>query len=164
MKKLIASVLLSMCIAGGAFAQQAAPAPAAQQQARPSPQDVDPNSMVMAALQAAQLVDGGRAGEIWDGSSAIAKRAITKDAFVKAITAARNPLGQPVSRVWLSVIRQSVPAPQAGQAAPAGSPPPGNYISVRFATRFSGGRTVAELVTFRLEDSGTWRVAGYTIQ
>ena len=40
----------------------------------------------------------------------------------------------------------------------------GNYISVRFATRFSGGRTVAELVTFRLEDNGTWRVAGYAIQ
>ena len=39
-----------------------------------------------------------------------------------------------------------------------------NYISVRFATRFSGGRTVAELVTFRLEDNGTWRVAGYAIQ
>lgn len=40
----------------------------------------------------------------------------------------------------------------------------GNYISVRFATRFSGGGTVAELVTFRLEDNGTWRVAGYAIQ
>lgn len=153
------AAVLMMASSAQALAQQA-PAGAQQQAAQASPLDVDPNSMVMAAMQAAQLVDAGRAAEMWEGGSAVAKQAVKKDAFVQQITTARAPLGQPVSRAWLSVIRQSIQPSQAS----AGSPPGGDYVSVRFATRFSSGRTVAELVTFRLEENGTWRVAGYAIQ
>ena len=164
MNKLIVSLVLGIAFAGGGAAQAQSPAPQTPQAQRAAPNDVDPNSMLNAALQVAQLIDAGRSGEIWDGSSEIAKRTVNRDAFVKQIATGRAAFGQPVSRVWASVIRQVVPAPQAGQAPPAGSPPPGAYITVRFATRFSGGQSVGELVSFRLDENGTWRVAGYTIQ
>ncbi|MGY0504310.1 DUF4019 domain-containing protein [Luteimonas sp. e5] len=165
MKKIVVGLVVAAGMAGTAYAQQArqqsaqnavVSAQAAQQR---SPQSVDPNSMVMAALQAVQLVDAGRSAEVWDGSAEVSKRALSRNAFVQQVTATRAPLGQPVSRVWLSVIRQSAPEPGSN-----GGPPQGDYISVRFATRFSGGNTVAELVTFRLESNGIWRVAGYAIQ
>lgn len=165
MNKLIVSVALAIVLAGGSDVQAQSAAPAA----RPAPQNegpnnVDPNSMVGAALQVAQLVDSGRSGEVWDGSSAIAKQTIDRESFVRQITTARSALGQPVSRTWASVIRQVVASPQGGQSQPAGSPPPGAYITVRFATRFSGGGTKGELVSFRLDENGIWRVAGYTLQ
>lgn len=165
MNKTFASLLVaSLLAASSAHAQQptpqpaAQPAPAAPQQQR-SPLDVDPNSMVVAALQTAQLIDTGRSGEVWDGAASVAKSATTRDVFVQQLNAARGPLGQLQSRAWVSVVRQSAPAPTA-----EGGPPAGEYISVRFASRFAGGRTVTELVSFRLEDGGTWRVAGYVIQ
>ncbi len=161
MKRMIAAIIVSFVLAGSAWAQQPQ---AAAQPARPAAQDVDPSRMVVAALQVTQLVDAGRSAEVWDGSSDAAKRSVTKEAFVSQTTALRSPLGQPVSRVWASVIRQSVAASPAGQTQQQNAPPPGNYITVRLATRFSTGRTMSELISFRQDDNGTWRVAGYTIQ
>ncbi len=160
MKKLIAAILVSCVLAGGANAQQQAGA----QPAASTAQDIDANRIITAAQQVAQLVDAGKSGEVWEGSSTAAKGKVDKEAFVRQTTTMRSPLGQPVSRVWASVIRQSVPVPAAGAAQPGNAPPPGAYITVRFATRFSAGRTMSELISFRLDEGGTWRVAGYTLQ
>ena len=131
--------------------------PAAQpQQAAPQAADIDPTSLVRSALQVAQAVDQNQLAQLYDGSSATAKRAVTRDAFVSSVGAARQPLGAPTSRVWWSVTRQVIPA--------GGEAPAGNYMSVRFATQFAGGRTAAELVSFRLDEDGTWRLAGYVVQ
>ncbi|MDO5505110.1 MAG: DUF4019 domain-containing protein [Pseudoxanthomonas suwonensis] len=151
---LMAAAMTLPAVAG---AQQPAPqAPAAPQQAAPSAADVDPTSLVRAALQVIQVVDRNQLGQLYDDASATAKRAVTREAFMNNVAAARQPLGAPASRVWWSVTRQVVPA--GGQA------PAGNYMSVRFATQFSGGRTMAELVSFRLDEDGTWRLAGYVVQ
>ncbi|RMH91174.1 DUF4019 domain-containing protein [Lysobacter pythonis] len=160
---MLVPLVLLLSLGPLAMARQPPPAAQAQQQRpqvqRPAPGEVDPNSMVMAALQAAQLVDANRAGDVWEGGSSVAKKAMGKDAFIRQVAASRAALGQPQSRVWLSVIRQQVDAAGGRQA-----PPPGMYVSVRFATRFSGGKTVAELVSFHLDENATWRVAGYAIQ
>ncbi|PJK13614.1 hypothetical protein CO613_09475 [Lysobacteraceae bacterium NML07-0707] len=72
-----------------------------------------------------------------------------------------SQLGRPVSSTWLSVLRQQVDANAAQQA---GNPPQGMYISVRFATTFSSGHGLLELVSFRLDEDGVWRVVGYSNQ
>lgn len=127
--------------------------------AAPPQQDMDPNSMVIAALQAAQLVDANRTAEVWDGSSVVAKRIVSRDAFVRQVAGARASLGQPLQRNWISVTRQ-----QIEQTIDPNAPPPGLYISVRFLTRFANGQALVELVTFQLEADGIWRVAGYSVQ
>lgn len=134
-----------------AVAQQAA-----QAQHAPSAADIDPTSLVRNAMQVLAVVDQSQLGPLYDGASTAARRAVTRDDFVNNISRQRQALGVPSSRIWWSVTRQVIPA---GTDAPAG-----NYMSVRFATQFAGGRTVGELVSFRLDEDGTWRLAGYAIQ
>lgn len=138
------------------MAQQRAVQAAAQ-----SVQDIDPGSVAAGARQVLELIDANRAAEVWEGSSNVAKRSITRDAFVQQAMAARASLGRAVSRTWLSVLRQQVDANAAQQP---GNPPQGMYISVRFATTFANGRSAIELVTFRMDEDATWRLAGYTTQ
>lgn len=141
-------------------AAQAAPQAVRMQAAAAQP-DMDPGSMATAARQVLELIDANRAAEVWEGSSNVAKRSITRDAFVQQAMAARASLGRAVSRTWLSVLRQQVDANAAQQP---GNPPQGMYISVRFATTFANGRSAIELVTFRMDEDATWRLAGYTTQ
>ncbi|PJJ96126.1 hypothetical protein CO611_09445 [Lysobacteraceae bacterium NML03-0222] len=148
------SVLAAMPLAGMAQQQRAAP----QANAATALPEADANSMIVGALQVLQLVDNNQAGEVWEGSSATAKAVVTREAFVRQIQVARSSLGQVQSRTWFSVIRQRVDA-----AGAAGGTPVGDYISVRFATRFSSGSNLIELVSFR-RDSDAWRVAGYAFE
>ncbi|WP_242108030.1 DUF4019 domain-containing protein [Luteimonas aquatica] len=61
-------------------------------------------------------------------------------------------------------MRQAIGAPQGGVAEP-GTPPPGDYISVRFAVQFASGQVGTELITtYRQEAPGTWQLAGYVLQ
>ncbi len=158
-KPVFFSLVLAACAALSqpALAQQRQAAQPARSSAEQLP-EADANSMILGALQVLQLVDNNQAGEVWDGSSATAKAVVTRDAFVRQISAARAPLGQVQSRTWFSVIRQRVEA-----AAGANSTPAGDYISVRFATRFASGGTLIELVSFR-QDPDAWRVAGYAFE
>ena len=65
------------------------PALTAAQQAQVQKQDAE---MGAAAVKAAQLVDANRAGELWDGASAVARRAVPKAAFVSQLAAERTRL------------------------------------------------------------------------
>lgn len=157
-------LLASMvAVAGSASAQQAATpaaAPAAQQQltaeqqAQLARQDAE---MSGAAAQVIQLVDQGKAAEIWQGASPVAKAVVTQQDFVTQLSADRKQLGAPTERKQVAVTRAAY---AAGGAVPAG-----NYINVVFATRFANvAEPVRELVSFHLDDDKTWRVSGYSVR
>ena len=151
-KKILSVALLTM--AAFVWMPRFAMAQAGQE---PSSQDAQQNQkMAQAALQVALLVDHQKIGEVWDGASPIAKQLVTRDAFVRQITADRQTVGALVSRSVASVTyRQS-----DGKQLPSGI-----YANVAFATRFANTQqTVRELVSFLLDGDRVWRVSGYTLR
>ncbi len=139
------------------LAQQAAPPAPPQPAQRAAPaRDIDPNSLAAAGIQAAQLIDAGRAGEVWDGASAVAKRSVDRNKFSDSITAQRKPLGATTARRWTLVSRHSTAGTE--------QLPAGTYANVEFDTQFSGNRSGHELISFRQDEDGTWRLAGYVLK
>lgn len=156
--KAIAIVLLSMACT--AHAQKTAPPTAATPRATQAPvapraADNEPSDIVQAALRVAQLIDEGKAAQVWDGASPASKKALDQKKFADGIAQTRKALGAPTNRAWVMVSRQIVPA---SKGTPAGL-----YASARFETRFAS-RTAHELISFRLDEDNTWRVSGYVVQ
>ena len=159
--KLVLVLMLSLPL--GVAAQAPAQAPAAaraqpgltpEQQARLAQQDAE---MIQHAQRIAQLVDAGRLAEIWDGSSVVAKRAGTREAFVTHVGQDRARLGKLVSRGTGTVTRVQYPA--------GASVPEGLYLNVSFPTRFANNaQPVRELVSFRLDEDKVWRASGYSVR
>lgn len=152
------SLLPLMLVAGFAQAQQAqAPAARAQaSQAAPQVMRIQPGALLDAAQRAAMVVDAGQVAQLWNDASSVAKRTVSRDDFVAGIAGLRKPLGTLVGREWLTVRRTMS---DGNTAVPAGL-----YGSVEFAATYAGNRTVLELVTFRLDEDGVWRLSGYTLQ
>ena len=145
---------LMLCVSAlPAIAQNAAPAASAQQQV---PRDIDPNTLANAAASVLQGFDAGKAGDLWDGASSVAKRAAKRADFIGHVAKTRTPLGAPVERTWMAVRRQ--------QVAGGTQLPPGTYASIEFVTRFQNNRAARELVSLRLDEDRIWRFAGYVIE
>ncbi len=126
----------------------------AAQQAQVARQDAE---MTAAAQRVAQLVDGNQAAVVWDGASAVARKAVTRDQFAGNINADRAKLGALVSRGKPSITRVQYPA---GAAVPEGI-----YLNVSFPTRFANNaQPVRELVSFRLDEDKVWRASGYSLR
>ena len=168
-------MMLSL-VSGGAMAQAAAPAPAAKpatapaaapaasarpaqalsaaQQAQVAQQD---QQMTQAASRVAQLVDGSKTAEVWDGASSVTRKAVTRDQFATNVNGDRAKLGALVSRGKPSITRVQYPA--------GSSVPEGIYLNVSFPTRFANNaQPVRELVSFRLDEDKVWRVSGYSVR
>ena len=129
------------------------PALTAAQQAQVQKQDAE---MGAAALKAAQLVDANRAGEVWDGASAVARRAVPKATFVSQLAAERTRLGALAGRGQPTITRVKY--------SPGAAVPEGLYI-VSFPTRFANSaQPVRELVSFRFDEDQVWRLAGYSLR
>ncbi|QJD68274.1 DUF4019 domain-containing protein [Xanthomonas campestris pv. badrii] len=132
----------------------AAPALSPAQQAQVAKQDIE---MTQAALRVAQMVDTYKAAAIWDGASRVAKSAVKRDAFVAQLGGERARLGAVVGRGQSSVTRVKY--------GPGAQVPEGLYVNVSFPTRFANAQQpVRELVSFRLDEDKTWRVAGYSLR
>ncbi|RPD88099.1 DUF4019 domain-containing protein [Luteimonas sp. 100069] len=160
--RLSLSTALLVALASTAHAQQPATQPGTavqqqltpEQQAQVARQDAE---MSAAASQVMQMIDGNRAGEVWDGASQAMKSAVTRDDFVRQLSADRNRLGAPTAREQPVVSRSQF---RAGEAVPAGI-----YINVASPTRFANQpEAVRELVSFRLDEDRTWRVSGYSVR
>jgi len=123
-----------------------------------SAQDADPTNMVRGGLQAIQMVDQGKIGELWDGAAPATKKRFARPEFVRQVEASRAPLGAAQQRTWVSVNRQMVANDDADVA--------GQYINVEYETRFANAanRLVREMASFRLDASGTWRLSGYVLR
>ncbi|MBZ3168329.1 DUF4019 domain-containing protein [Xanthomonas perforans] len=141
-------------------AKRAAAAPAGQpalspaQHAQLTKQNIE---MTQAALRVAQMVDGNQVASLWDGASKVAKTAVKRDAFVSQIGTERARLGAVVGRGQGSVTRVKY--------GPGAQVPEGLYVNVSFPTRFAKAQQpVRELVSFRLDEDKTWRLAGYSLR
>jgi len=146
--------------ASHAAVQSAAAAPAGQlerspaQQAQLTKQNIE---MTQAALRVAQMVDSGQLASLWDGASKVAKTAVRRDVFVSQIGTERARLGAVVGRGQGSVTRVKY--------GPGAQVPEGLYVNVSFPTRFvNAQQPVRELVSFRLDEDKTWRLAGYSLR
>ena len=135
-------------------AARQAPALNAAQQAQVAKQDAE---MTAAAQRVAQLVDSQQAGSVWDGASAVARKAVTREVFANNVNADRTKLGALVSRGKPSITRVQYPA--------GASVPEGIYLNVSFPTRFANNaQPVRELVSFRLDEDKVWRASGYSVR
>lgn len=152
MKKLVSAIGVLLLATGIATAQQPSATP---QAAGPAPGAIEPNAIRDAGMRVVMAVDEGQVARLWDEASAVTKKSVTRDAFIAGINKSRLPLGKTANRNWLSVRRQS----GDGNALP-----PGLYASTEFLAEFPGKQPIRELVSFRLDEDGIWRFAGYAVQ
>jgi len=121
-------------------------------------QEVDPGELVRGGMQAIQMIDQNKTGELWDGATPAARKRVARGDFVSQVAKARTPLGAPQQRTWVAINRQVV-----GDGDPDLA---GQYVSVEYETRFTNNAnsTVRELVTFQLGSDRVWRFSGYVLR
>src|SRR5690242_3306962 len=138
-KRLILPAALLLAVTP-AFAQPAQNTPATA--AKPAQQKLSPQqqqaiikfrqSMAANAQAIAQLIDQGKAGDVWDQASNVAKQAVSRKDFVSGISKQRDNAGKLVSR-RLAAVTHSLS--KGDQKLPAG-----DYINVVFASQFSSNK------------------------
>ena len=116
--------------------------------------DKQTQAMTAAALQVLNLIDQGKSSEIWEGLSPAIKPLVSRDSFTQHIRSNQSNFGAASKRASLSAYRSDAD----GQS----NAPKGTYYSVVFLTNFAKGQG-RELVSFRLDNDQTWRVAGYSL-
>lgn len=126
----------------------------------PQAAQLSSDEFVRGAIAIAQSLDAGGAARIYDTASAMMKRSVTKEDFVKAVAASNTRIGSVARRDWTRVERLSVAAPAAGAPSPA--VPPGNYVTVFIIAQNSRGASHLEQVSFRLDEDNQWRLSGAT--
>ena len=135
-------------------ARQEAPQPSPRQRAALEQQDAE---LAQAARQVIEMVDPGRAGEVWDGASAAIKRLVPREEFIRQVGVDRGRLGAPLQR--------GVPLVTRGQFRAGGQVPQGRYVNVATPTKFEKTeQPIRELVSFRLDEDHVWRVSGYSLR
>jgi len=150
---LLSAALVLAIPCGSAWAQQARPQPVVPSAAQE--RGIDPNGLVNAALQVVRMVDEGKAGDAWQGASAASRARYTGRQFTDSLAAQRKVLGVVTSRKWAAVERLTT----AGNATLTA----GAYANVVLETHFAGNKVARELVSFRLDEDGVWRLSGYSL-
>jgi hypothetical protein len=100
------------------------------------------------------LTDAGKYGESWDGTAQLFKGAVTREQWIKAITAARGPLGALKARALRSA-KHTKTLPGA---------PDGDYVVLQYTTSFDKKESAVETITPMREADGHWRVSGYYVR
>jgi hypothetical protein len=121
-------------------------------------QDVEASDMVQGGMQAIQMIDQGKAEELWSGATQATRKRVTRTDFVAKLSKSRSPLGAPLQRTWVAVNRQAVADPDTDTA--------GQYVSIEYETRFSNkpDGTVRELVSFHLDRDRIWSFSSYVLR
>ena len=146
MKKFAALALATAALTSTLHAQPAPQGQPAQQQA------LGPNAFINFAVQAVTNLDQGRAGLVYDRSSAGFKASTTKERFVADITRKREQVGPIVNRQWSSVSRSTITA--NGRQQP--------LVVVTLTATTDKRQTYNEIVQFTLEPDNGWHIANYT--
>jgi hypothetical protein len=147
MKKFAALALASVVLASTLQAQSSQPQ---GQQVRQ--QALGPNAFVIFAVQAVNNLDQGRAGLVYDRSSAGFKASTTRDRFVADVARKREQIGKIVNRQWSSVSRSTISA--NGRQQP--------LVVVTLVATSDKRQAYNEIVQFTLEPDNTWHLANYT--
>lgn len=107
-----------------------------------------------AALSWLALTDAADYSRSWDQAADWFQTSISKPNWMNALLNARAPLGALISRKVISA-RYSEAVPGA---------PIGEYVVIRFESKFENKASAIETVTPRLEKDGSWKVSGYFIK
>jgi hypothetical protein len=106
------------------------------------------------------IVDAGRYEESWEEASVgfrenMARFGKSMEFWVKALGAARTPLGSTVSRTVTRV---------APTEAMPGGPEGRRYLELIYDSRFENADAVTETVVMTLDDDGAWRMFNYVVR
>jgi len=100
------------------------------------------------------LVTEGKYGESWDQAADLFKKAVSKSDWEKSLNGILPAYGKLVSRELLSATYEtSLPGA-----------PDGEYVVIRYKTKFEKKAESIETVTPMKDTDGTWRVSGYYIK
>jgi hypothetical protein len=99
-------------------------------------------------------IDAGDYARSWDGTAAFFQNAITAEAWSGTLTKFRKPLGDLKTRKLRNL--------QEADVLPGA--PDGKYVIIQFDTSFAAKAEAVEIVTFMLEEDGSWKPAGYVIR
>ena len=121
-------------------------------------EEVEAGDMVRGGMQAIQMIDQGKTGELWDGATAATRKRVPRADFINQVASSRAPFGAPRMRTWVAVNRQVVIDPDGDTA--------GQYVSIEYETRFANRpeSTLRELVSFHLDGDRMWRFSGYVLR
>ncbi len=100
------------------------------------------------------LADTQQYASSWESAAALFQAAISKDDWVRSLSAARSPFGSLMSREVASA-NFSTTLPGA---------PDGEYVVFQFSSSFENKASAVETVTAMKGPDGKWRVAGYFIK
>jgi len=126
--------------------------------ALPTSASAETESKIAAATSAANawlaLVDSEKYAESWSAAASLFKSAVSEASWGRAVASARTPLGRLLSRrVGSARLETSLPGA-----------PDGQYVVIRFATRFEHKAAAIETITPMREPDGAWKVSGYFIR
>jgi len=100
------------------------------------------------------LTDSGKYTDSWQEASASVKAGVSPDAWFKTLTTVRSPLGKVLSRkLQNATYTKSVPFE-----------PEGEYVILKYETRFAHRKHAVETITPTLDKDGKWRVSAYFIK
>lgn len=174
------SIRWFICVSWLAWATVAGARPATAQTARPatSAPTVAPAStserrqasarfrktMATKALAVAQLIDQGKAGEVWGKASVVMHTIISRQAFVAGVARLRGDAGKLLSRRLLKVYGRHSDGPHKLTDGTETGLPEGDYLNVLFLSRFAKqAQPMFELVSYHRDDNKVLRVSGYAL-
>jgi hypothetical protein len=100
------------------------------------------------------LVDAGNYAESWEQAAGSFKASVSKPSWAAAAAGVRLPLGALKSRqIQSSAFTHTLPGA-----------PDGDYVVIKYASRFENKGSAVETVTPLRDKDGTWRVSGYFIK
>ncbi len=100
------------------------------------------------------LIDTRKYNVSWQTAAPVFKTSITALQWEKAITNMRNPLGNLIER---NLFHDQYTTTLPGM-------PDGEYIILRFVTKYKNKQSAVETVTLMKDQTANWRVAGYFIK
>ena len=118
-------------------------------------QDAESISQAKAAASSwLALVDAGNYPASWQQAAGLFQSAVTTQSWASAVEAARTPLGAVQSRqVESATYTRTLPRA-----------PDGEYVVIKYTSRFAGKANAVETVTPLREKDGSWRVSGYFVR
>ena len=107
-----------------------------------------------AASQWLALVDAGNYSQSWEQAAGLFKASVGKPAWASMAAKVRAPLGVLKSRqIQSSTFTHTLPGA-----------PDGDYVVIKYASRFENRDGAVETITPLRDKDGTWRVSGYFVK
>ena len=120
--------------------------------------ELDEATMIGAASAAADAwlahLDGGDLAASWSDASSLFRQMVTREQWAEQHGRLVSVLGRPQER-WLRDTEH--------RTAVSGAPD-GQYVLLRYDTRFERKQEAVETVVTMLDSDGAWHVGGYFVQ